>query len=265
MSEVLSGKVAIVTCGTSGIGAAVTKGFIEEGAKVCIIGRSQQKLENLKAEFGENILTFQGDVRKYATHEEAVDLTISKFGKLDVLVSNAGVFDGFVTLERLPVDNLEEAFNFIFNINVKGGLYAAKAAHKELKKTKGNIIFTTSNAGFYPNGGGPIYTASKHAIVGLIRELAYELAPDIRVNGVSPGGTLTDLTAIPSLQESVKQMDPEVRKQLIESRNPLQIAQKADDHNGAYILLASDSSKAITGTVIESDGGLGVRGMSSAF
>lgn len=265
MADVLSGKVAIVTGGTSGIGAAVTRGFIEEGAKVCVIGRSQQKMENLKAEFGENILTFQGDVREYAAHEEAVNLTVSKFGKLDVLVSNAGVFDGFVSLERLPANNLDEAFDSIFHINVKGGLYAAKAAQQELKKTKGNIIFTTSNAGFYPNGGGPIYTASKHAIIGLIRELAYELAPDIRVNGVSPGGTLTDLTPIPSLQESVKKMDPEVRKQLIESRNPLQIAQEADDHNGAYVLLASDSSKAITGTVIESDGGLGVRGMPSAF
>ncbi|SDH84488.1 3-(cis-5,6-dihydroxycyclohexa-1,3-dien-1-yl)propanoate dehydrogenase [Alteribacillus bidgolensis] len=261
MAEALQGKVAIVTGGTNGIGEAVTKRFIEEGANVCILGRSKPKLESLQEEFRENLLALQGDVSEYESHEEAVRKTVEKYGKLDIFVSNAGVFDGFVSLEQLPEDKMDEAFSTIFDINVKGGLLGAKAAYKELRKTKGNIIFTTSNAGFYPNGGGPIYTASKHAIVGLIRELAYELAPEIRVNGVSPGGTITNITAIPCLQDSVNKIDPETRKKFIESRNPLQIAQKSEDHNGAYVLLASDGSKAITGTVIESDGGLGVRGM----
>lgn len=261
MARALEGKVAIVTGGTNGIGEAVARQFIEEGAKVCVLGRSESKLDSLQKEFGENILAVQGDVTKYSSHKEAVRLTVEQFGKLDVLVSNAGVFDGFVSLEQLPEERLDEAFSTIFDINVKGGLFAAKAASGELKKTKGNIIFTASNAAFYPNGGGPIYTASKHAIIGLIRELAYELAPEIRVNGVSPGGTITNLSAISCLQDSVKKVDAETRKKLIQSRNPLQIAQEASDHNGAYVLLASDNARAITGTIIESDGGLGVRGM----
>ncbi|SFE98918.1 3-(cis-5,6-dihydroxycyclohexa-1,3-dien-1-yl)propanoate dehydrogenase [Alteribacillus iranensis] len=261
MAGELENKVAIVTGGTNGIGEAVTRRFLSEGAKVCIIGRSPSKLESLQKELGDNLLALEGDVSKYDTHVEAVRKTVDTFGKLNIFVSNAGVFDGFVSLEQLPEDRLDEAFSMIFDINVKGGLMGVKAAYKELQKTKGNIIFTTSNAGFYPNGGGPIYTASKHAIVGLIRELAFELAPDIRVNGVSPGGTVTNITAIPPLQESVKKIDPETRKKFIASRNPLQIAQEADDHNGAYVLLASDNSRAITGAVIESDGGLGVRGM----
>lgn len=261
MTKLLDGKVAIVTGGTNGIGEAVAREFIHQGAKVCILGRSEEKLNALGEEFKDNVLTVKGDVTKYSSHQEAVRKTVEQFGKLDILVSNAGVFDGFVTLERLPEEHVDEAFSTIFDINVKGGLLAAKAATEELKKTRGNIIFTVSNSGFYPNGGGPIYTASKHAIVGLIRELAYELAPDIRVNGVSPGGTVTEITAIPCLQDSVKKIDPETRKKSIASRNPLQIAQEASDHNGAYVLLASDNAKAITGTVIESDGGLGVRGM----
>ncbi|QQK74444.1 3-(cis-5,6-dihydroxycyclohexa-1,3-dien-1-yl)propanoate dehydrogenase [Salicibibacter cibarius] len=259
--ENLKGKVAIVTGGTAGIGEAVSRRFLEEGANVCIVGRSKTKLESLQNEFGERTITISGDVSEYTSHQEAVRETVKKFGKLDIFVSNAGVFDGFVSLEKLPENRMDEAFSSIFDINVKGGLLGVKAAYEELRKTNGNIIFTLSNASFYPNGGGPIYTASKHAMLGLVRELAYELAPEIRVNGVSPGGTITKLAAIPSLQDVVETIDPETRQKFIESRNPLKLAQKAEDHNGAYVLLASNQSRAITGTVIESDGGLGVRGM----
>src|SRR5699024_12460531 len=114
----------------------------------------------------------------------------------------------------------------IFDTNVKGGLLGVKAAYTELKKTNGNIIFTASNAAFYPNGGGPIYTASKHAIVGLVRELAFELAPDIRVNAVSPGGTDTNIKAIPALQESVNEVDADTRNKYIAIRNTYKINQK---------------------------------------
>jgi len=262
MTKELEGKVAIVTGGTNGIGESVTRRYIKEGAKVTIIGRSKEKLNTLQNELGDNLLAIQGNVADYDCHTKCVKKTIEKFGKLDIFVSNAGVFDGFATLEKLPVNKIDEAFSMIFDTNVKGGLLGVKAAYTELKKTNGNIIFTASNAAFYPNGGGPIYTASKHAIIGLVRELAFELAPNIRVNAVSPGGTTTNISAIPPLQDVVNQVDSETRIKFISSRNPLQIAQKAEDHDGAYVLLASDSSKAMTGTIIESDGGLGVRGMS---
>jgi 2,3-dihydroxy-2,3-dihydrophenylpropionate dehydrogenase len=261
MAGMLLDKVAIVTGGASGIGKAVIERFVQEGAAVCMFDISAEKLQQAKEEYKEKVITFQGDVTKFADHVQAVELTISHFGKLDILVSNAGVFDGFVSLEQLPEQRLDESFDTIFNVNVKGGLLAAKAAFTELRKTKGTIIYTVSNAGFYPNGGGPIYTASKHATVGLIRQLAFELAPEIRVNGVSPGGTITNLNVIPSLKDCVKTIDESTRKKLIRSRNPLQIAQDPEDHTGAYVLLGSNDSKAITGTVIESDGGLGVRGM----
>jgi NAD(P)-dependent dehydrogenase (short-subunit alcohol dehydrogenase family) len=261
MAGALQGKVVIVTGGASGIGEAITKRFVLEGAKVSIINRSEEKLERMKKELGENIFTFQGDVSNYDDNVQAVEATVERFGKLDVFVSNAGVFDGFVSLEQLPEEHIEEVFSTIFNINVKGGLFGAKAAYKELKKTRGNIIYTLSNSAFYPNGGGPVYTASKHALVGIVRQLAYELAPDIRVNGVSPGGTNTSISAIPALQKYVKQLDEATRNKFIRSRNPLQLVQDSEDHMGAYVLLASEASRAMTGTIIESDGGLGVRGM----
>jgi len=258
---VLEDKVAIVTGGTNGIGEAVVDRYVSEGAKVSILGRSEEKLKYLQEKYSSNVITVKCDVTKYEDLENAINKTIIAFKKIDILVSNAGVFDGFVRINQIPLDKLDAPFDTLFNINVKGGLLAVRACLPYLEKSKGNIIFTLSNSAFYPNGGGPIYTATKHALLGLVRELAYELAPNIRVNGVSPGGTLTSITAISSLQEYVNQVDPETRKKFIENRNPLQIAQKPEDHNGAYVLLASDEGKTMTGSVIESDGGLGVRGM----
>lgn len=94
-----------------------------------------------------------------------------------------------------------------------------------------------------------------------MRQLAFELAPDIRVNAVAPGGTLTALNVISPLQPFVKTVDNETKEKSIKSRNPLRIAMSSEDHVGAYLLLASDNARAITGEVISSDGGLSVRGL----
>ncbi|MDQ6597253.1 SDR family NAD(P)-dependent oxidoreductase [Bacillus salipaludis] len=261
MAMDLKDKVVLITGGASGIGEAVTRRFIQEGAKVGIIGRSKEKLVKMKEEFGENIVTCQGDVSKYEDNEQAVQATVGKFGKLDVFIANAGVFDGFAKFADVTPEALSDAYDFLLNINLKGSFFGVKAALEELQKTNGNIIFSVSGASFYPDGGGVWYTASKHAQVGLMRQLAFELAPNIRVNAVAPGGTLTELTVIPPLHPFVKIVDNETKAKSIKKRNPLQLAQMPEDHVGAYVLLASDQAKAITGEVISSDGGLSVRGL----
>jgi 2,3-dihydroxy-2,3-dihydrophenylpropionate dehydrogenase len=258
----LKGKVAAITGGASGIGRAVAERMAAGGAKVCVLDRSGENLQTLAKRLGGNCAVLQGDVTRYEDHVRLVDLAVNTFGKLDILVANAGIFDGFASIREIPEEILDKAFDEIMHVNVKGYLFAARAALAELGKTNGNMIFTVSNAGFYPNGGGPIYTASKHAIVGLIRELAFELAPEIRVNGVAPGGTLTNIGVAPSLKPYAKNAtDPKVKEGVIKSRNPLQLAYHSEDHVEAYMLLASEHSRAITGTVIESDGGIGIRGM----
>ena len=264
MSKSLEGKVAVVTGGASGIGRAVVHRFLEEGAKVCILDRNGDRLRKMSIDIsGENVAAVEGDVTTLEDNRRAVQAAVNTFGRLDVFVGNAGVFDGFVTLERLPEETIGPAFDEIFHVNVKGYLLGAKTALPELLKTSGNMIFTASSAGFYTNGGGPLYTASKHAVVGLIRQLAYELAPTVRVNGVAPGGTITDLGTVPSLKPHVA-VRPDVasREARIRSRNPLHIAMRSEDHAGAYVLLASDMGKAMTGEIVHSDGGLGVRGSS---
>jgi NAD(P)-dependent dehydrogenase (short-subunit alcohol dehydrogenase family) len=257
----LSGKSIYMTGGASGIGKAVTEAFIQEGAVVTILDKSAEGLDLLKQQFGEAVQCIEGDVTTYDDHVRAVGMAVESFGKLDVFVANAGVFDGFAKFENVTAEAMSDAFDLLFNINVKGYFHGAKASVEELKKTAGNMIFTVSGAGFYPDGGGVWYTASKHAQIGLMRQLAFELAPNIRVNAVAPGGTLTALHVIPPLQPFVKLIDNETKEKSIKSRNPLRIAMSSEDHVGAYLLLASDMSRAITGEVISSDGGLSVRGL----
>ncbi|MBU8769198.1 SDR family NAD(P)-dependent oxidoreductase [Cytobacillus oceanisediminis] len=258
----LSGKSVYLTGGASGIGKAVTETFIQEGAFVTVLDKSAAGLEQLKQEYGDRVLCMEGDVTKYEDHINAVEAAVEATGKLDVFVANAGVFDGFAKFSEVTPEAMSDAYDLLFTINVKGYFNGAKASAEELKKTNGNIIFTVSGAGFYPDGGGVWYTASKHAQIGLMRQLAFELAPDIRVNAVAPGGTLTALNVIGPLKPFVTAVDPDTKAKSIKSRNPLRIAMTSEDHVGAYLLLASDQSRAITGEVISSDGGLAVRGLS---
>ena len=261
MSGCLEGKVAIVTGGASGIGKAVVERFIQEGAKVCASDIDEERLKALSATIGNDVVTVQGDVTRWEDNQRTVDAALRCYAKIDIFIGNAGVFDGFVTLEKLPEDAIHQAFDQIFHVNVKGYLLGAKAVVPELKKTGGNMVFTASMAGFYPNGGGPLYTASKHAVVGLVRELAYELAPRVRVNGVAPGGTMTNLGVVPRLKPLASPpIEPAAREARIRSRNPLRIAARPEDLAAAYVMLASDQGKTMTGEIIHVDGGLGVRG-----
>ena len=262
----LEGKVALITGGGSGIGRALIERFIDEGASIGVLERSEEKVKELQEQFGEKVVVVQGDVTLLEDNERAVAETVRVFGKIDTFIGNAGIFDYFVSLLDLPKEKLDTSFDELFGVNVKGPLYGAKAVLPELLKTQGNIIFTVSNAGFYPAGGGPLYTASKHAVVGLVRELAYELSPKIRVNGVAPGGTLTDLRGPSALgQEKQTQSKVDNIENLMKTTNPLHVVPSPKQHTSAYVLLASNKdSMAMTGVIINSDGGLGVRGFHSA-
>ncbi|HEY2049541.1 MAG TPA: SDR family NAD(P)-dependent oxidoreductase [Caulobacteraceae bacterium] len=182
----LDEEVVLITGGASGLGRAIVERFLEEGARVAVLDRAPQRLEPLAAA-GDRLEVIGGDVRSLADNRRAVESCVRRFGRLDCAIGNAGIWDYSVTLDGLPEDRLDAAFDELFHVNVKGYLLLAKAALPELVRSSGALVFTVSNAGFDPAGGGPLYTASKHAVVGLIRQLAYELAPAVRVNGVAPG------------------------------------------------------------------------------
>jgi NAD(P)-dependent dehydrogenase (short-subunit alcohol dehydrogenase family) len=263
----LEGTTALVTGGGSGIGRAIVERFVAEGADVGVLEIMPEKCSSLRAQLGDKVVVTEGDVTDLADNQRAVDDTIAAFGKLDTFVGNSGINDGFTPLVALPDEHIDEIFDSIFAVNVKGYLLGAKATVPALLATQGSMIFTVSNAGFSPGGGGPVYTATKHAVVGLVRQLAHELAPKVRVNGVAPSGTVTDLRLPPAFGDSddgrgQRAFDIPGIEDQIRSVTPLHVAPKPEDHTGAYVLLASgENSPVMTGTIIQSDAGLGVRGI----
>ena len=258
----LNNEVALITGGGSGLGLALVERFLEEGAKVAVIQRSADKVAQLRERFGDEIVTIQGDVARHEDNQRAVDATLARFGKLDCFIGNAAVWDHAAGLMDLSAEQLASGFDELFAINVKGYLLGAKAAAPALIASQGSMIFSLSNAAFYPGGGGPLYTASKHAAVGLIRQLAYELAPKVRVNGVAPCGMASDLRGPASLgQDQLRIMDSRT-PEAIASILPLQFFPDAADFTGPFVLLASRANnRTLSGVLINADAGLGIRGI----
>jgi NAD(P)-dependent dehydrogenase (short-subunit alcohol dehydrogenase family) len=253
----LDGQVALVTGGGSGIGRAVVARYLEEGARVGVMERVVTRAAELRSEFGDKVVAVAGDAAAFADNQRAVAETVRAFGQLDIFVGNAGIFDVYASFAELAPDKLGQAYDELFAVNVKGCIYGAKAALPELGKTKGSMVFTASVAGLNSGGGGVLYTASKHAVVGMIREMAVELAPDIRVNGVAPGGTITDLRGLTSLgNDDRSQFSNPGTEERLRGGNPLRMALMPEDLAGAYVFLASRSNaRGITGSIVTVDAG----------
>lgn len=271
MTGWLQDHIALITGGGSGIGRAVAERFVAEGASVVIVGRNADQLDEVVQASAEpsRMLAIPTDVRSSDQLHEAVAQTTKRFGKLDTLVANAGIWDYQRQLTKLSADQLDTTFDEVFSINVKGYLLAAEASWRELVKTRGSVVMTLSNASFYVNGGGPIYTASKHACLGLMRELAYELAPKVRVNGVACGAMNTKLRGPESLNLQERTLAASfARKTADDPPPPIPLHDSSTDprdFTGPYVLLASrEQSGAVTGQALQVDGGIGVRGFGSA-
>lgn len=257
----LDDKVALVVGGGSGIGFAVVDAFLREGARVAVLELDPGKCADVRG-LGAGVVAVEGDATSRLDNERAVRETVEAFGRLDALATFVGVFDYYTPLSEIGDERLDEAFEELFATNVKSYLLSAKAALEPLTAARGSIVFTVSTSGFYPGRGGILYVASKFAVRGLVVQLARELAPAIRVNGVAPGGTLdTDMRGLRALGLGERRLvDAPNREEELRSRTPLEVALRPEDHAGAYVLLASDRARGITGVVINSDGGIGVRG-----
>jgi NAD(P)-dependent dehydrogenase (short-subunit alcohol dehydrogenase family) len=257
----LEDTVALVTGAGSGLGRAIVERYVEEGARVGVLELNEAKAEALRTDFGPAVAVTVGDATSLADNERAVVDTVSAFGRLDVFVGNAGVWDFATPLEAIPPEAIDAAFDEVFHLNVKGYLLGVKAALVELRRSEGSVILTVSNAGFWPGGGGPLYVSSKHAVMGLVKQLAYELAPQVRVNGVAPGGMATDLRGPRSLGLAERSWGSLPVDRIIEQVSPLERPIAPADYTGHYVLLASrPNSLTVTGSVHNCDGGMGVRG-----
>ncbi len=260
MTDWLHGKRALIVGAGSGIGRAVVDTFRAEGARVTVLERDREKCDKL-AEQLPGVPVIEGDAITREANERAVTVAVDTYGGLDTLVNCVGVFDFYKGISDIKADDLSDAFDEMFRTNVLSHLQSVKAAIPWLRAGTGSsIILTESASSFYPGRGGVLYVSSKFAVRGLVAALAHELAPQIRVNGVAPGGTLnTDLRGLASLGlDSVRLDDTPNRAHEVAARTPLNVALSGEDHAWSFVFLASDRSRGITGETIRPDGGFGI-------
>ena len=240
-------KVVLITGGTRGIGKSVAERFAKEGYNLVLNYVSEntdiESIKNNFKEYGNEVLILKADVSKFDECENLVKETISKFGKIDVLVNNAGITkDGLIAMMK------EEAFDRVIDINLKGTFNMTRnIVPYMMKKRCGNIVNISSVVGVAGNAGQSNYAASKAGIIGFTKSLAKELsARNIRVNAVAPGFIDTDMTSV--LTDKVKEN--------IYAQIPLKRMGDAKEVANVIYFLSNDESSYITGQVINVDGGM---------
>ncbi len=244
----LQGKTAMVTGGASGFGRGIAEAFGREGANVVILDLNQAGAQEVASSISNHALAIEGDVTKKSDIERAVAQTVEQFGRLDIVVNNAGWTH--VNQPMLEVD--EDEFDKVFNINVKSIYLMTHAVVPLMRQQGGGVMINIgSTAGIRPRPGLTWYNGSKGAVNLMSRSMAVELAPDrIRVNAVAPVmGESAMLERFMGLPDT-----PENRAKFV-AGIPLGRMSKPSDVANACLYLASDEAEFITGVVLEVDGG----------
>jgi NAD(P)-dependent dehydrogenase (short-subunit alcohol dehydrogenase family) len=246
------GKVVAITGGGSGIGKEVARRFLAEGASVAINGRNADKLRAAAQEIdpsGERILISAGDIADPATGQALVDAAVSRFGRLDVLVNNAGVFNPKPFLELTEGD-----YDWYLDTILKGKFFTAQAAAKAMKDQGGVIVQTGSIWAIQAIGATPsaAYSAANAGVHAMVRNLAIELAPyKIRINAVAPAVVATPVYNTFLTAEQVADELP-----TFNAFHPIGRNGQPGDVAAAILFLASDEASWITGAVLPVDGGV---------
>lgn len=239
----LENKVAVITGGASGIGLAAVKRFVIEGAKVAILDYNEQAGEQVVANYGDEVAFFKVDVSNQEQVQQAVKAIAERFGKIDILINNAGITRDASLLKMSAAD-----FDKVIQINLNGVFYCTQAVVPYMIEQKyGKIINTSSVSAERGNFGQTNYTATKAALIGMTKTWAKEFGrKGINVNAVAPGFVETDMV------ESV----PSEITGMISTITCMQRMGKPEDVANAYLFLASDEASYITGHVLHIDGGI---------
>ena len=246
----LEGKSIVVTGASSGMGKAIVERFVKEGAYVVAVARRYQRLEALKESLKEEpgkIVIFQGDVSKRKDNEKMIDLAVSEFGKLDVLVNNAGIMDDMSGIK----DATDEKFEQVMKVNVYGPMCAMRKAISVFKEQgNGGNIINVASVGGMRSVAGAMYCASKAAVLSMTKNTAFMYFPDkIRCNAIAPGGIQTEI----SHSMGMPNMEGYGRVQKILAAAP-EMGMPEDIANAA-LFLASDESSYVSGDTLIVDGG----------
>ncbi len=246
------GKVVAITGGGSGIGREAAARFVAEGAKVVINGRDREKLEAAAKAIdasGSRVVVSAGDIARLETGAALVEAAVSRFGRLDVLVNNAGVFNPKPFIELTEAD-----YDWYLDTILKGKFFAAQAAAKAMKEKGGAIVQTGSMWAIQAIGATPsaAYSAANAGVHAMVRNLAIELAPyNIRINAVAPAVVETPVYNTFLSDEQVKDVLP-----TFNAFHPLGRNGQPGDVAEAILFLASEQASWITGTVLPVDGGV---------
>lgn len=241
---------ALVTGAASGIGAAVTAGLADDGFTTVSLDLVESSVA---------AISVVGDVREPEANRAAVTAAMEQTGRLDVVVANAGIHDGGLDLD-VDADLLRERMRRVLDVDLVAYALMAQAAVQPLRVTRGQVILTLSDASFLvgQQGAGLAYTAAKHGALGLLGWLARELAPDVRVNAVAPGGVITNLQMVADGGDQSRFSDPGAADR-IRQRNPMGVLLDPSEVAQHYRWLASSTARGLTAQVIRPDGGLAVR------
>ena len=248
----LQDKVAVITGAGSGMGLATAKRFAAEGAKV-VAGdwnatRLDEAVEAIRGSGG-TIVGAQGNIADQATAEGLVDLAVTTYGHIDVLVNNAGVMDYMQGVGELS----DDVWRRVLGINLDGPMFTCRrAVPLMVKQGRGSIVNVASTAGIEGGAAGAAYTASKHALVGLTRNTAWMYAPQgIRCNAICPGGTKTNIAETMPRER----IDPAgaARAGAYAALAPAYL--ESEDIAARALFLASDESRHINGAIIPADAG----------
>lgn len=249
----MENRIIIVTGASSGVGRALSIKFAEEGATVIAAARRIERLDELSKDTETlcgKIIPYKCDISIQEQAECLVDYAVKEFGRIDVLVNNAGLFDG-----AIPVGEMSDAkWEQVNKINIDGPFWTIRRAVNYMREQKsGNIVNIVSVAGLYGCRGGAAYTASKSALAGLTRSTAYMYLNDgIRCNGICPGAIMTEIVTKGVGYEESSELGQD-RLQLVSAACPG--VSEAEDIANVAIFLASDKSKAINGAMIVADCG----------
>lgn len=239
----LENKVAIITGGASGIGLAAVKRFVQEGAEVAILDYNEQAGEKVAAQYGDEVAFFKVDVSNQAEVQQAIRAIATHFGKIDILINNAGI-----TRDASLLKMSAEDFDKVIQINLNGVFYCTQAVVPYMiEQTYGKIINTSSVSAERGNFGQTNYTATKAALIGMTKTWAKEFGrKGINVNAVAPGFVETEM--VDSVPGEITGM--------ITTITSMQRMGKPEDVANAYLFLASDEASYITGHVLHVDGGI---------
>ena len=257
MSQILSGKVAIITGGANGIGRATVELFVKEGAKVVIADVNDSEGEAFAKQLGDAALFKRTDVSNKEEIQELVDFAVEKFGALHILFNNAGISGA--TYPRFIDDDLAD-FQKVLGVNLFGVLAGSQAAARHMRKNGGGVILNNASiAGLLPGHALMSYRASKAAVVQLTKAIAIDFAEyNIRVNCLAPGHIRTSLNAFtsPDMTADEAARVKEALAPVWDSNQPLKRQGKPADVAPAALFLCSDAAAQITGAILPVDGGI---------